>query len=269
MSVEGASVEEAAGTAAEEATVRATLYVIPGSHACRTGMLLLEHKEIPFEVRELPTGAHPWMVRALGFPGNPGPTRDVGGRSYLMVGLMDRLGTVPALRYGDRRIQTNTKMIEFLEALRPDPPLWPADPELAARAREAQRWGNEPLQMLSRRLALIGGVKGGMSEDGGAGRLGALLARGALTRKVVVAAAGRTFKVARAEPELLEQLPGMLDKVDAWVGEGVLGSQKPNAADYTIAPCLALLDYRLDLREELRARPSFELVRRFVPEPAG
>jgi hypothetical protein len=32
-----------------------------------------------------------------------------------------------------------------------------------------------------------------------------------------------------------------------------------------IAPSLALLDYRLDLRRELRARPSFALVERLLP----
>jgi hypothetical protein len=34
------------------------LYVILGSHACRTGMLKLEHKGIDYERVELPAGLH-------------------------------------------------------------------------------------------------------------------------------------------------------------------------------------------------------------------
>ena len=42
----------------------AKLYVILGSHACRTGMLLLEHKGIAYERVELPTGMHPFAAAA-------------------------------------------------------------------------------------------------------------------------------------------------------------------------------------------------------------
>ena len=44
----------------------AKLYVIPGSHACRTASLMLEHKHIPYDTVELPTGLHPFLVRARG-----------------------------------------------------------------------------------------------------------------------------------------------------------------------------------------------------------
>ncbi len=47
----------------------ARLYVILGSHACRTGMLLLEHKGIEYKLVVLPTGVHPFALRALGFAG--------------------------------------------------------------------------------------------------------------------------------------------------------------------------------------------------------
>jgi glutathione S-transferase len=252
-----------------ETTARATLYVIAGSHACRTGMLLLEHKGIAFQTRELPTGAHPWLVRALGFPGNPGALRDV-GRPAPVLRAMDRLGTVPALRYGDQRIQTNTRIIEFLDAVQPDPPLWPAEEQLRERAREAQRWGDESFQMLARLLALAGGIEGKLQGGGSGGRLGNLLAHNGLNRKVVVNVAGRVaFRTPGSEASLLERLPAALDRIDGWMAEGVLGAAEPNAADYTIAPCLALLDYRLDLRERLRERPSFELVRRLLPEPGS
>ena len=43
----------------------AKLYVILGSHACRTGMLLMEHKGIEYERVELPTGVHPFALRLV------------------------------------------------------------------------------------------------------------------------------------------------------------------------------------------------------------
>jgi glutathione S-transferase len=35
----------------------ATVYVITGSHACRSTTLMLEHKRIPYRRVELPTGS--------------------------------------------------------------------------------------------------------------------------------------------------------------------------------------------------------------------
>src|ERR1700682_638331 len=45
----------------------ATLYVIGASHACRTGMLMLEHKGIAYRRVDLLTGPHPLSVRIRGF----------------------------------------------------------------------------------------------------------------------------------------------------------------------------------------------------------
>jgi hypothetical protein len=47
----------------------------------------------------------------------------------------------------------------------------------------------------------------------------------------------------------------------------VLGADALNAADLMIAPSLALLDYRLDLSDELRGRPCGALMERVLPEP--
>jgi hypothetical protein len=41
----------------------ATLYAIPGSHAVRTGELMLEHKGIDFRRVNFPPGAHRVIVR--------------------------------------------------------------------------------------------------------------------------------------------------------------------------------------------------------------
>jgi glutathione S-transferase len=66
----------------------------------------------------------------------------------------------------------------------------------------------------------------------------------------------------------MAELPGMLDQIDAWVAEGVLGGPELNAADFMVAPSLALILYRPDAMPLFEGRPSLELVDRLLPEPA-
>jgi glutathione S-transferase len=247
------------------------LYVIPGSHACRTGMLMLEHKRIDYKLVTLPTGMHPMAVRALGFPGHKQPIRAVGGRTGRSLALLDRMGTVPALRYGAERVQTNLRIARFLDDVQPDPPLYPADAQRRDAVQEAQAWGDEVFQMAARRVGLTGSLNGldNFRDRGNSGRLGALLSRSETLR--VLGARGVTsvaFKTnAQAEDEILESLPPQLDRIDAWIGEGVLNGEQLNAADYMIAPSIALIAYRLDLRAEIEARPAGALAERVLPEP--
>ena len=69
------------------------------------------------------------------------------------------------------------------------------------------------------------------------------------------------------ELQLLDELPEMLDKVDAWIAAGVLDGETLNAADFVIAPSLALLSYRRDVRPQIEPRPAAALVDRLLPEP--
>jgi len=67
----------------------------------------------------------------------------------------------------------------------------------------------------------------------------------------------------------LAALPGMLQLVDDWIAEGVLGGEQPNAADLQIAASLRLLMTLRDLREPIAARPAGALAMRFVPDYPG
>ncbi len=267
-----ASAQSAVAGSTRAPVGEATLYVIPGSHACRTGMLLLEHKGIPYRTVELLTGLHPQLVRLHGFRGTPEPLRMVDGKPTRMSAMMDRFGTVPAVAIGSERIQRNTEIARYLEELVPEPPLFPADPVLRRHVEEAERFGDETLQMAARRIGMVAGSRSPdeLAGRGAGGRMGALLSDSATYRRVIATVAARTvFKAGgEAEPRLLAELPAMLDRVDGWVADGTLNGEQLYVADLVIAPSLALLDYRLDLRDELRERPSFALVERVLPEPA-
>ena len=246
------------------------LYVILGSHACRTGMLMLEHKGIDYQPVELPTGMHPLFLRLRGFAGNPGPFRDVGEGRHFMVESADRMGTVPALVAGERRVKTNRKIARFLEEWRPDPPLYPADPQRRAAVEEAERWGDEVFQMTARRLALVAASQGpdAIVAGGGEGRLGPLLWRSGTLRRAGTKFLGRFVFDVRGAAGLARELPAQLDRIDEWVSAGVLNGDQLYAADFMIAPSLALLTYSRELRPEIERRPSLALIDRLLPEPA-
>src|SRR6476659_4925043 len=96
------------------------LYVIPGSHACRSAMLMLEQKGVPYRRVDIPTLLHPVAVRLRGFDAG-GQTRNAGGRRTFGLRFGDRLGTVPALAANGHRVSTNHDIARFLDQQTPDP----------------------------------------------------------------------------------------------------------------------------------------------------
>jgi glutathione S-transferase len=252
--------------------MEAKLYVILGSHACRTGMLMLEHKGIAYERVELPTALHPLILRLHGFAGNPASFRRLDGRTNRMLATADRMGTVPALRFDGRRVKTNREIARFLEEVRPEPPLFPSDPDRRRAVEEAERWGDEVFQMAARRLGLAGALHPDTFLDrGDDGRLGPILWRQPTVRRIGARLlALSVFRAnSRSEPEMLDELPGMLDRIDGWIESGVLNGDDLYAADFMIAPSLALLCYRRDLLPEIERRPAIRLVDRLLPAPAA
>jgi glutathione S-transferase len=248
-----------------------TLYVIPGSHACRSGILMVEHKRVPYRRVDVPTLLHPLAARLHGFDAG-GETRIAGARRTLPIRFGDLLGTVPALACDHERISTNRQIARFLDDRHPEPSLFPADPEQRRAVEEAERWANETLQMAARRIALAWAVRdpAGASRSAADGRMGYLLYRRALMRRMIIPWIGRLVFAAdrAAERELLAELPAMLDRIDAWIADGVLGGTQLNAADFMVAPSLALILYRPDIRPLFEGRPALELVDRLLPEPA-
>ena len=222
----------------------ATLYGIPGSHPVRTGELMVQYKGIPYRRVDLQPGLHRVLVRLRGFSG-------------------DR---VPAVRFADgRRAQGTRPLARALDEVQPEPRLVPDDP----RVEEAEEWGDDVLQPWARRMVVEAGTRDpdALHERGGAGRLGHLLTASERRRPHV----GRMVKLGfRMTPAQLRddqtRVGEMLDRVDQLVADGVLDGERLNCADFQIATSLALVDYRLDVREQLRPRPAGRLMERVVPE---
>jgi len=230
--------------------MNARLYVIPASHPSIAVELMLEHKGIPYKRTDLLPVISKGVLRAVGFPGI----------------------TVPALKAEGDKVQGSRQIARELERLRPEPPLFPADPEQRAAVEEAERFGDEELQHPVRQI-LWWGMKRNRaplrSYSEGA-RLGAPIGLLVKTAAPIVALAAR-FNEASDENarQAVAALPAMLDRIDAWIESGVLNGPRPNAADFQIAPSLGLAMTLDDLRPAIENRPAGELARRFVPAYPG
>ena len=248
------------------------LYVIPASHACRSAMLMLEHKRVAYRRVDIVPGFHPVVARLHGFDAG-GETRVAGARRPSPLRLGDRLATVPALAADGERVPTNRRIARFLEERHADPPLFPADPGRRREVEDVERWANGTFQMAARRI--LGGAvvrdPSAFSRSTGDGRMGYVLYRRPLARRLVIPIIARYgFNIDRGtDRELLPELPAMLDRIDAWIADGILGGAEPNVADFMVAPSLALILYRRDLMPLFEGRPALELVDRLLPEPGN
>jgi glutathione S-transferase len=186
--------------------------------------------------------------------------------------------TVPGLRIDGERLAGSRTIMRRLDALAPEPPLLPPPSDAVARARvlEAERWGDEVLQSVPRRILDAAFLRLPACMESYAGDAKLPLPR-ALVRPAVPLTAklmARRNKAddgkARAD---LAALPAQLDHIDAWIADGVLGGDQPNAADLQIGSSIRLLMTIADVRPMIEGRPAQRLTRWFEPQvgeaPAG
>ena len=209
--------------------MRAKIYVIPGSvvdggaaDARAQGNLLPAARP--------GAGVSRPILRLAGFDGN----------------------TVPAIKLDGERLRGRRRSPARSTTLVPEPPLFPADPERRTAVEQAEAWGEEVLQPVPRRLAwaALSRERSGVRSFLEGARLGMPTGLAARTSAPMVARAkrlyGATDDTVRAD---LTALPGMLDRVDELIGEGVIGGAARNAADYQIATNVRLLLAFDDLRD--------------------
>jgi glutathione S-transferase len=227
-----------------------TLYVIPGSHPAMVARRMLELKGIPYKRIDLMPVISRAALRALRFPSN----------------------TVPSLKLGDRKITGSRAIGRELDRIRPEPPLYPPDPDQRVAVEEAERWGDEGLQGSVRRI-LWNALKRDRSplrSYAEGAKLGVPIGLAVQTAAPIVAAAARMNsaddEMVRAD---LAALPGQLQRVDDWIAEGVLGGDPPNAADLQIGASLRLAMTLDDLRPAIEEHAAGQMALRAVPDFPG
>lgn len=228
----------------------ARLFVIPGSHPSVTAALMLDYKGVPYKRTDLMPVISKVALRGLGFSRN----------------------TVPALKIDGHRVQGSMEISRELERLRPEPPLFPTDPEARATVEEAERFGDERLQHPVRQLLwwAIKKDRSSLRSYSEGARLGIPIGLAVRTAAPIVALSARFNEANDGNVRRdLELLPEMLQKIDDWIAAGVLNGEQLNAADFQIAPSLRLAMTLDDLRPAIEARPAGELAKRVVPSYPG
>jgi glutathione S-transferase len=222
----------------------------PPSHSVR---LMLEYKGLDYKPIWLLPGLHPALLRTRGFRG----------------------GTVPAIKIDGRRLQQSRAIARALDEARPDPPLFPTDPERRLFVEDAERWADEVLQDVPRRIVRWLSVHRPETRVMIAREIGVPLPRFAAW----INAPSARYMASKVDSDqevrnAIGLVPDALDHVDGLIADGVIGGEAPNVADFQIATNVRALMTVRDLAPVTDGRPAAELAMRLIPEfgndfPAG
>jgi glutathione S-transferase len=229
--------------------VEARLYVVAASHPCHAVARALTIKGIAYKRVELPPPLHKPLQR-----------------------MRFGQGTVPGLKIDGERVVGSGRIMQRLDELAPEPPLYPRDAEARQRVDEAERWGDAVLQPMARRFSwwTLRRVPRAMvtyAEDS------TLPFPDFAVRANAPIVARLESRINHADDAMVEAdvraLPEQLDHADALIAEGVTGGEQPNAADLQIGSSLALMNTVADLVPLLEGRPCLSAALREFPNFPG
>ena len=228
----------------------ARLYVIPASHPAIAARLMLERKGIEYKRTDLLPVISKVALRALGFPRQ----------------------TVPALKIDGHKVQGSRQIARELERLRPEPPLFPSDPQRRAAVEEAERFGDEELQHPIRQILwwTLKHDKAPLRSYSEGAKIGLPIGLAMKTAAPIVALSARFNEASDENARAgLAALPALLDRVDELIAAGTLNGAELNVADFQIAPSIGLAMTLADLRPAIENRPAGALAKRVVPDYPG
>jgi glutathione S-transferase len=219
------------------------LHALPPSHPCMTVAAALRYKGLEYERIDLKAGEHVDRMQEIYGEGH---------------------STVPGLLVDGEPVHGSRAILERLEGLVPEPSLYPSED-----VREAERWGDEELQDLGRRLPwgalhfrpeAMGTFAGGEPLDG----------PGTDFAIRYVRAAWRYHGISAARlKDDLAGLPAKIDHIEALAADGIIAGDQPNAADLQIGATIRVLLPISDLGPLLQGSAAQLLAERFIPETRG
>ncbi len=222
------------------------LHALPPSHPCMTAEAALKLKGLAYERIDLVPGEHIEKMAEMYGDGHT---------------------TVPGVLIDGEPVHGSRPILERLEALAPEPSLFPA--ENADAVRDAERWGDEELQDLGRRLPW-GALHFRPEAVGTFGGAGPLDPAGTDFAIRIARASWKYHGItAQRLADDLAGLPAKLDRIDALAQEGTIGGEAPNAADLQVGATLRVLLAVGDLRPLIEGRAAERVARTWFPDYAG
>lgn len=224
-----------------------TLHVVPLSHPCLAVQTAVRIKGLDAETVTLANG-----------PGKNDEMAALYGEGHT---------TVPGMLVDGEPVHGSTAILERLEQLAPEPSFYPEG--IADAVREAEHWGESVFQDYGRRMPFgvmhfrpeaMGTFAGGGPLDPPGTDFAMTYVRGAW-KYLGLTAAGLADDLAA--------LPAALDHVDALAADGIVGGERPTAADLQIGATLRVLLTIGDLRPLIEGRPAEQVARRWFPEYPG
>ena len=222
------------------------LHALAPSHPCLAAAAALDYKGLSYERVDLTPGSHTEEMQRIYGEG---------------------ASTVPGLLVDGEPVHGSVSIMARLEQLAPEPPLFP--PAIAEPVREAERWGEEELQDLGRRLPW-GALHFRPEAMGTFGGSGPLDGPGTDFAIAYVHSSWRYHKITAARlHDDLAGLPAKLDHVDELARQGVISADTPTAADLQIGSTIRVLLTLADLGDLIAGRPAEPVARRWFPDYAG
>ncbi len=220
-----------------------TLHGVPPSHPCMTAAAALEYKGLEYERVDFSPGEHVERMREIYGEGHT---------------------TVPGLLVDGEPVHGSRNILARLEEIEPSPTLYPSD-----EVRDAERWGDEELQDLGRRLPwgalhfrpeAMGTFAGGQPLDG----------PGTDFAIKYVRASWRYHGIsAERLHEDLAGLPAKIEHIQRLADEGVIAADRPTAADFQIGATIRVLLPIADLQPLLRDTAAERLALAHFPDYPG
>jgi glutathione S-transferase len=221
---------------------RLVLHVVPFSHPCLAVSAALDRLGHEYETVELVTGQQAEEVERVYGEGRR---------------------TVPGLLVDDEAVHGTAAIFARLDELNPDAGLYPT--AVAERIREVEPGLAEDVQTAAR--VLVFGAMHFRPESMGTFAGVAQLDPGGVDFAIKsMRAAWRYLGIdAQRVHATLQELPALLDTVDALREAGAIGGEQPTAADFQLGSSLHLLVQIGDVRPLVEERPAARLLSLFEP----
>ena len=223
-----------------------TLHVLPPSHPCLTAEAALKHKDLTYELVNLGMGKHQDEIEKIYGAGRR---------------------TVPGMTIGDQTVHGSTAILWTLEQLFPEHPLYPEGS--AEAVREAELWADGDFQDFGRRLpwSALHFRPEAMGTFGGAGQLDPA------GTDFAIKFVRSTWKYHGISAEQmsrdLEELPEMIDRIEGYADQGLIGGETPTAADFQIGATVRVLLTIGDLHPLFAGTAAERVALTHFPDYAG